>query len=401
VLVIVHRIELVDQVVARLSEFGVHSGIIAGKYSRDLSLRIQTSMIQSLDSEIAWKPDYIIIDECHHSPAGTYTKLWTIFPRAKILGVTATPIRLDGRGFRDHYEDMLNLYPLRYFFENKFLVKPKHYLCSVGKLDVNTLLRGDYHPIQLSKTMRQKRQLAKIVESYLMYTNNQRSVVFTIDIDHSRSVVNEFQRMGIHAAHLDGQAHPTERKQIIDDFKAGRIKVICNYDIISEGFDVPAIESVILARRTKSLSQYVQQVGRCLRPAPGKEFGYVLDCANLWLEHGFAGIDYHWTLDGKKDDVKSSITTSKLFVKDRLGRVKTVLPSEEIDGVELISLHEEFQRLLTFDRELDLVLEKREDPREAFERYQHFIEFQGLELTQAEIEYCREKLAGLGCHLAA
>lgn len=406
VLILVHRIELVEQIIDRLAGFGIQAGQIAGGAPGNLLLSVQVAMIQSLQNAVNFVPQYIIIDECHHSVAETYQQLWSLYPDAKILGVTATPIRTDGKGFGNQYKLLLNLYPLRWYFQRGYLVKPKHYVCSVVDPDEARLRNGEFDLVQMATKLRDEKKLAKVIDSYNLYTPKQQTLVFAPDLETSRIISERFQYSGIPAAHLDGNMLSHERKQIVQQFKDQKLNVIVNFDIVSEGFDVPTVQSVMLLRRTKSLSLFLQWVGRSLRPAEGKASSYVLDCANVWLDHGFAGTDYNWSLDGLNDH-KNQLIESKLAVKDRRGKIVQVPGYEEIDGVELVSLSDELQRLVMFDKHLNDLLKKKDkvpiDEKciSAIIKYIHFLEFQGLTVTSIEREYCLKKCDSVGVQLPA
>ena len=388
-IVIVHRVELVDQVVETLARFGIQCGIIAGGYPRDYAKQVQVGMIQSIPQNIPIKFDYIVIDECHHCVSSTYQKLWGIFPEAQRLGVTATPIRTDGLGFNDHFQTMIDLYSLPWLIENGYLVKPKHYFCC--ELKEIRVQDGDYDFTEMSKIMRSERHISDVIESYQKYCPGRRAVVFAVDVAHSKILVERFLAVGIRAEHIDGELDPKERKAIIKRFKTGVTTVLCNFNIISEGFDVPAIEAVILAKRSKSLSWYLQSIGRALRldNANGKKFGYVLDCASAYLDHGFAGIAYQWSLEGSKELIEDSIVKSKLFIKKEKGGIEPVVTPEEIKGVEMVALTDELEAKCA---NLEMAIYKAQQDflpvEEGILYYNDMLTLAGSNWTQVEINYC-------------
>lgn len=411
ILIAVHRIELVDQILERLELFGIHAGTMSGDEPFYPELPVQVGMIQSLYKYSNWIPDYIVVDECHHSVAKTYQRLWETYPFTKILGVTATPVRLDGKGFSDLYEVMLNLYPLEYFFEKGYLVRPIHYFC--GELPPKTLANksggGDYSLSKQTRHLIQSKALTSVVETYQRYSPGKKAVVFASSIPHSKELANQFNAMGISAAHLDGDVEKGTRKAIIDGFRSGVYQVLCNFDLISEGFDCPDIDSVVIARRTKSLSTYIQIVGRCLRPdsKSGKEHGYVLDCSGQWLEHGFAGLDYPWQLDMSKDDIVHFIGKQKLFVQNK-DKFKTIVdePSELI-GMNLVQAEKDILRASMFEKYLndlragDESLITPEIAYEAFLHYGDWMEVCGNNWTLTEFHYLRNRLIQFGAKIPA
>lgn len=392
-LLIVHRIELVDQIVARLKSFGIIAGVIGGGDNQlDLSLNVQVAMIQSLQTEIAWIPKYIILDECHHSTASSWQKLWTFYPNAKVVGFTATPIRLDKKGFQDDYNVMNNLYEPSWYFEKGYLAGVKHLICSNITENIPINNNNEYDPVLIAKHMKKENIMANVIDAYTRYAPNKRAVAFCQDIEHSKRVADRFNSQKIPAAHIDGEMDKKERKRIITDFEAGKLMVLTNYDIVSEGFDVPSIESVILARRTKSLAFFIQAVGRCLRPQPGKQFGYVLDCASLWLDHGPAGANYKWSLQGNPDEAREPLNKSKLFRSKGKSGIESILEVNESQGVELLAFEQSLQRLLMFDKFIYDCIEQKEEVTKAVEMYYDWLEIQGMCPKSIDTNYCKRKV---------
>lgn len=409
VLIAVHRIELVDQIVERLATFDIQAGVMAGDEPFYPELPVQVGMIQSLFKYSDWIPEYIVVDECHHSVAKTYLGLWERYPHTKILGVTATPVRLDGKGFSDLYEAMLNLYPLDYFFEKGYLVRPIHYFC--GELPPSSLRDissgGDYSLSRQTRHLVQSKALTSVVETYQRYSPGKKAVVFAASIQHSKMLTEEFQARGISAAHLDGDVEKGLRKKIIDGFRSGLYQVLLNFDLISEGFDCPDIDSVLIARRTKSLSTYIQIVGRCLRPDPkaGKEFGYVLDCSGQWLEHGFAGLDYPWQLDMSKEDIVHFVGKQKLFVNKKKN-LKTILDSpQELLGVNLVQAERDILRASMYEKYLNDLIPGDEaaiTPDIAYEAFLHYVDWMevcGNTWALTEFYYLQNRLKQFGASI--
>lgn len=402
--IVVHRIELVDQIVQRLKSFGITAGILAGKYPVNLELPVQVGMIQSFDSSINWYPDFVVIDECHHSVAASYSQLWEKFKKSKILGVTATPVRLDGKGFSDIYEEMLNLYPLSYFFDNNYLVRPLHYFCSNIDPRYLRVMSGDYSLSEQSRFLIGERAINNVVQVYQQYSPGKKGVVFAVNVEHSKMLVKRFNELGIKAAHLCGKVPDAERYDIVEKFKAGEYSILCNYDIVSEGFDVPDIDTVLLARRTKSLSTYIQSVGRCLRPDEknGKKYGYVLDCAGQWLEFGFAGLDYPWSLDMNGEIVLETMERQKVFYKTSKGKVKPIYEDpNELIGHNLVAVDQDLIRIGHFEKylyelepNLDLV-----GPAEAVEalyKFSDWMDLLGYKWKEVEVKYIERSLQKYG-----
>lgn len=386
VLVVVHRIELVDQIIERLNLFGLQVGAIASDYPQNLLLPVQVGMVQSQVQLTQFKPDYIYIDECHHSTAATYKNLFEWFPQAKVIGVTATPVRLDGVGFDDIFQKMINLHNMKYFFDNNYLVPPKHYFCAqIPQDNLRVTAGGDYDIIEAAKYLIENNLIIDIVNSYQRYTMGRKAIVFAANVKHSKETADAFNKVGIPAAHIDGSMEKLIRRRIINDFRSGKLLVLVNFDIISEGFDVPDTEAVILGRRTKSLAYYVQVVGRCLRPDPknGKRFGIVLDCCGQWLEHGFAGVNYEWNLEGNLKKMLNPLVQKKTHVRKNNEYVPVTVT--ELLGTELISLDSYLQRLNMFD---SFLTKYRPDQAYlAVEEYSDYLFAQNADLTVVEKKY--------------
>ena len=265
VLIVVHRTELVEQIADRLTLFQVNAGIISANLKTTPDLDVQVATIQTLSRREKPPADIVIIDECHHSKAATYKKLWDIYPQARFLGVTATPVRINGEGFSELFDILIPLGKLSDFFDNGYLAPIKHLVCSIPDLSKVKQKMRDYDIKMLRNVMLDNSLMANLVESYQKYISGKKAIVFAVDIEHSKEIIKRYQEANIPAAHLDATTPKAERKEILQKFKNGEYLVLSNVDIVSEGFDVPDCEAVQLARPTKSLVLYLQQVGRCMR----------------------------------------------------------------------------------------------------------------------------------------
>lgn len=396
VIIVVHRIELVEQIADRLSQFGVDVGIISAKQKANPQHDIQVATIQTLSRRAYPPADIVIIDECHHSKAATYKILWKIYPQARFLGVTATPIRINGEGFDDLFEILIPLGKLSFFFENGYLVRMKHLVGCIPDLSKVKQRMKDYDIEMLRNVMLDNSLMANLIESYLKFANGKKTIVFAVDILHSKEIVQRYLDAGIPAAHVDATTPKNERKDILNKFKSGEILVLCNVDIVSEGFDVPNCEAVQLARPTKSLVLYLQQVGRCMRPATGKECGLVLDNAGLWLEHGLSYIDRNWTLEGIKKQKKHFSPPKAIALFDEEGIIRTVNKPDEAEGLELTELTEELERLLVFESYLRIAMSNEYQLISSVYRYKEFLISKSVEMSEVEETYCRKRLLKLG-----
>jgi superfamily II DNA or RNA helicase len=393
ILIVVHRKELVDQITSKLQSLEVQTGQIIAGTKADYSKIIQVASIQTLSRRQHPDANLIIIDECHHSKATTYKKLWEIYPDAKFLGVTATPIRLSGEGFEDIFDELITSPPVSHFIENRFLVPIKQIVGSVPDLSTVKRRQGDYIITMLSDVMLDAGLMASLVSTYRKYAEGKSTIVFAVDVEHSKSIVREYRAAGISAEHIDSGTAKDQRAQILEQFRSKKIQVISNVEIITEGFDFPECEAVQLARPTKSVALYLQMVGRVMRPAAGKAVGLVMDHAGLWLEHGLATIDRPWSLKGtalSKVNVKVR-TEIGVDQEGTLHRVNRFDP-REAEGLELIPLTDELDRLLDFESFLWEAKLANYKMLYAFHRYVELSEKDKVPITRSELEYIKKRM---------
>jgi superfamily II DNA or RNA helicase len=396
VLIVVHRTELVEQIACRLAQFGVNVGLISAKQKANPQCDVQVATIQTLSRRHYPPADIVIIDECHHSKASTYKALWNIYPEARFLGVTATPVRISGEGFDDLFEILIPLGKLSFFIENNFLARIKHLVGSVPDLSKVRQRMKDYDIEMLKNVMLDNSLMVNLIESYKKFANGKKTIVFAVDIEHSKEIVQRYLAAGIAAAHVDANTPKNERSEILNKFKTGEILVLSNVDIVSEGFDVPDCEAVQLARPTKSLVLYLQQVGRCMRPSKGKDYGLVLDNAGLWIEHGLSYIDREWSLEGIKNQKKFKQYPKEFLVTDEEGVIRKINKPNEAEGLELTELTEELERLLIFESFLQIAIAKDYKLTSAVYKYKDYLVSKSVEMTETEQWYCTKRLIKKG-----
>ena len=296
----VHRRELLIQASRTFEAMGIPHGLIAPGFtmSRDA---IQVASVQTLVRRFdrVIPPDLIIFDEAHHCPSNTWLKVFERYSTAKAIGLTATPYRLDGRGLIDLFETMVRGPTVRELIDAGFLSEYAVYAPPIG-IDLKGVRTraGDFARDQLVDAVDKPTITGDAVRHYLKLAPGKRAIAFCVGIDHSRHVAEQFRSVGIRAEHVDGSKDSRRRARIMDRFAMGDIQVLTNCDLISEGFDVPAVEAAILLRPTQSLSLYLQQVGRALRPQPGKK-AIILDHVGNVLRHGLPDDDREWTLEGR------------------------------------------------------------------------------------------------------
>lgn len=298
VLVLVHRQELLDQ--ASRSMPVPHGLIQAGK-AMDLSHAVQVASVQTLARRLHLLPrdffQLVVVDEAHHTTAGTWAKVIEHFHSAKLLGVTATPIRGDGRGLGEHYQCMVEGPTAQRLTDDGFLAAAK--VLAPPGFDSTGLRKrmGDFDTKQAEQ--RVGTIMGDCLGHYLRHLPDQTAIAFCCSVAHAEAVAALFQSAGIAAASIDGSMDTANRRQLLADLAIGRLKVLTSCALIGEGVDVPSVGGCILLRPTASVGLHLQMIGRCLRPQPGKR-AVVLDHVGNTLRLGHHLEARDWTLDGIK-----------------------------------------------------------------------------------------------------
>ena len=305
ILIIAHRRELISQASKKLGNIN-HGQIISG-IPLQLWKPVQVASIQTFISKRNYEQmrrerfDFIIIDEAHHSMAPGYQKLWDMFPNSKKLGVTATPWRMSHCGFTSLFGDIVLSKSIEWFVNNGYLSnydyisikrnsETQHTINSIEKVGVD----GDYLDSELSRVFDKDKIRAELYKSYQKYAKGKKGIIYAIDRKHASNICELYASKGVNICMIDGTTSANERDALIKDFANGSIEVIVNVNIFSEGFDCPDIEFIQLARPTKSLSLYLQQVGRGLRISPNKEATVILDNVGLYNRFGTPMANRHW-----------------------------------------------------------------------------------------------------------
>lgn len=366
VIIVAHRREILDQISATLKRVGVPHGFIqAGK-----SASIQPAMVASIQIlarrlDTIPAPDLVIIDEAHHSVSKSYVQMFAAWPTAKFIGVTATPERLDGKGLGAMFDRMVMGPSVQWLIDNGFLAQPVYYAPrEVVDLSQVHTVAGDFDRSEAEEIVDTPRITGDAVTHYVRFCNRQRAVAFCISVAHAQHVADTFNSCGIPSASIDGTLDPEVRKQRVEDLTAGKILVLTSCELISEGFDLPAVNAAILLRPTHSLSMHLQQVGRALRPYPGKTNAIILDHVGNCLRHGLAEQERDWDLSGREKRLKkSSLVETKQCSKCFAIFAGTVCPQcgsqREIAVREIEEVDGELQRLSIED-----ISKKREERRE-------------------------------------
>ena len=288
VLFLVHRKELCEQIWSTFVRYGVDMELCR-------VMMVQT-MVRRLKKSTA--PSLIITDENHHSLANTYKKIYEAFADSKRLGVTATPERLDGSGLADVNDILIEGVTAKWLIENSYL-SPYDYYAPGIKMPKFRIRHGDFDMGQVGMYFAEnvRKIYGDVLRHYRKLADGKQAICYLPTVETSVRTADLFTCSGIPAAHIDGATPKAQRQQIINDFRDGKIRILCNVDIISEGFDVPDCECAILLRPTKSLTLFIQQSMRCMRYKPGKR-AIIIDHVNNIALHGFPDAAREWKLEG-------------------------------------------------------------------------------------------------------
>ena len=262
--------------------------------------------------EMEEKPGLIVIDEAHHALAETYAEVMNAYPKAKKLGLTATPYRLNGKGFTDLFDTLLCSWSMEKFIAEGRLSLYDYYSIkpdSADQLLIDSLHKrgadGDYQQKELNEVMDVKPSLEKLCLTIKEYVPGKKGIVYAISIQHAEHIAEFYRENGIKAVAISSKTPLAERQELIGRFKSSSlssslnstsddIEVLVSVDLFSEGFDCPDVEFIQLARPTLSLAKYMQMVGRGLRVAEGKEFCVILDNVGLYKRFGLPSVDRDW-----------------------------------------------------------------------------------------------------------
>ncbi len=298
--IVAHRRELVSQIDETVRKF--HSYFASSTSS--LLSSVKAMSIQWLMrhyDEIEEEPGMIVIDEAHHALAKTYKEMWERFPNAKFLGLTATPCRLNGKGFTDLFDVLVQSWSVPEFISKGRLATYDFVSIKsdgVTQRLIDSLQKrgadGDYQNKEMDMLLNKKPSIERLYQSLEEFGKDRKGIVYAINISHAQKITKLYQEHGVKAIAIDSKTPAVERQQDIAAFKKGDIQVLVNVDIFSEGFDCPDVEFVQLARPTLSLAKYLQMVGRGLRVAKGKKNCVIIDNVGLYRVFGLPSQVWNW-----------------------------------------------------------------------------------------------------------
>jgi len=308
VYILVHRAELLNQTSEHLDKLGVDHGKIAPGYTMTSDL-VQVSSVQTLVRRLDKlpNPDLLIIDEAHHAVAKSWSKIISNWQGVRLLGVTATPLRLDGKGLGKHvggcFDSLITGPSVKELTSQGYLTPSIIYAPPSGfnTIGIKTIA-GDYDKKETTVRIDKPVITGCAIEHYKKHCPDFPAIAFCASIKHATHVAEQFNQAGIPSMSIDGTLSDKQRKHRIQSLGNGTIKVLTSCEIISEGTDIPVVSTAILLRPTKSLAIFLQQCGRTLRPAPqiGKTHSVILDHVGNCLRHGMVDDSREWSLDGQK-----------------------------------------------------------------------------------------------------
>lgn len=300
VVFLVHRTELLTQASAAFTRQGIDHGRIAAGEAFNPHHRVYVASIGTVARRLDRMPaiDLAVVDECHHSAAASWSKVLDALNPRWTIGLSATPCRLDGRGLDAHYDALVPGPAVADLIEAGFLSPFRVFAPTTLDMTGARTVAGDYNRKDAAAAADKPAIIGDVVAHYQRLVPGKRAVAFCVSIEHARHVAATFASAGIAAEAIDGGMMPAERAAALHRFERGQTLVLASVDLVSEGFDLPAIEAALLLRPTKSLSLYLQQVGRVLRPSPGKAEAIILDHVGSCAVHGFPDDARDWSLEG-------------------------------------------------------------------------------------------------------
>ena len=307
VLIVAHRIELIEQIGEHLRGYGIAYGVIAGGRKTKKAESVMVASIQTLSSKLSTLgsllyPSLVVIDEAHHALAKTYQILWAAWPEAKFLGLTATPYRMSGDGFTDLFEVLVDSWSVKQFIADGWLSPYDYYSIrpdSEEQQEIDSLRKrgadGDFQMKELREKLDVRPSIEKLFEAFERFAFDKKGIIYAIDIAHAEHIAEFYRLQGVNAVAISSKTPAKERAEVIRTFREeNRIQILVSVDLFSEGFDCPDVEFIQMARPTLSLAKYLQMVGRGLRPCKGKQCCTIIDNVGLYRTFGLPSVDRDW-----------------------------------------------------------------------------------------------------------
>jgi superfamily II DNA or RNA helicase len=310
VLILVHRRHLVRQLMSTFDAYGIAYGVIMAGHDPHPGRSVQIVTIQTYGrrlkiegeghSPFFFSADVIMVDEAHRALSPTYQQALSLYSGKVCIGFTATPCLSSGVGMGEYFDALEQPIGIDTLQEQGYLVPVRYFAPSKPDLAKVKTRMGDFEKKGLAKAMNTPQLVGDVVENWGRIAGGLQTIVFAVNVRHSKALRDEFLRNGIAAEHLDAHSDDEKREKILGKLYSKEIQVCCNVGLYTEGFDYPGAECIVLARPTKSLGLYLQMAGRGLRPHPGKEEVVIIDHGGCVDRLGFIEEPRTWSLDGKK-----------------------------------------------------------------------------------------------------
>ena len=436
VLIVAHRIELIEQTGAFLGHFGIDYGVIAGgkrpaKFKRVMVASVQT-LSKNLDIDLA--PSLVVIDEAHHALAKTYQMLWTAWPEAKFLGLTATPYRMSGDGFTDLFEVLVDSWSVKQFIADGWLSPYDYYSIrpdSEEQQEIDSLKKrgadGDFQMKELREKLDVRPSIERLFESFERFAFDKKGIIYAIDIAHAEHIAEYYRLQGVNAVAISSKTPTAERQRLLALFKSNNlnrefdkndnrdntnnfnngavshcasyehdsessIQILVSVDLFSEGFDCPDVEFIQMARPTLSLAKYLQMVGRGLRPYKGKQCCTIIDNVGLYRTFGLPSVDRDWGYYFLGKDLNIDLDFNHDLNLNFLGLYNGSLSDERDEKLVKIVSHEGMQSQFTklsrtgFERRKKGKVWVWQDMTNGveFDRHPKVINYRGMEMSTAD-----------------
>jgi superfamily II DNA or RNA helicase len=358
--IVAHRRELVSQIDETVRKFHSYSASNTSSLLSSVKAMSIQWLIRHYD-EIEEEPGMIVIDEAHHALAKTYKEMWERFPKATFLGLTATPCRLNGKGFTDLFDVLVQSWSVPEFISKGRLATYDFVSIKsdgVTQRLIDSLQKrgadGDYQNKEMDMLLNKKPSIERLYQSLEEFGKGRKGIVYAINISHAQKITKLYQEHGVKAIAIDSKTPATERQQDIEAFKKGDIQVLVNVDIFSEGFDCPDVEFVQLARPTLSLAKYLQMVGRGLRVAKGKKNCVIIDNVGLYRVFGLPSQVWNWNamFEGKLEVGKKKETPKEreFFL---MNEKQETVPVGQDSEMMMVMSHEELLQTIQYREFVD------------------------------------------------
>lgn len=437
VLIVAHRIELIEQTGAFLSHFGIDYGVIAGGKWPTVFKRVMVASVQTLSKnlDIDLAPSLVVIDEAHHALAKTYQMLWTAWPEAKFLGLTATPYRMSGDGFTDLFEVLVDSWSVKQFIADGWLSPYDYYSIrpdSEEQQEIDSLKKrgadGDFQMKELREKLDVRPSIERLFESFERFAFDKKGIIYAIDIAHAEHIAEYYRLQGVNAVAISSKTPSLERRQLLERFKGygslefrelslespqgsgqltpasnqnslssklsslSPIQILVSVDLFSEGFDCPDVEFIQMARPTLSLAKYLQMVGRGLRPCKGKQCCMIIDNVGLYRTFGLPSVDRDWGYYFLGKDLNIDLDFTPDLNLNFLGLYNGSLSDERDEKLVKIISHEGMQSQFTklsrtgFERRKKGKVWVWKDMTNGveFDRHPKVINYRGMEMSTAD-----------------